>query len=209
MDKTTAACVDPYVIDSAATDVVASPEKHNITRQHGVQRDWARRALLLVGGAWDLQPRALVYISHESAAIETLLIRAAEMVGRSDQLSRCSSDRGPTIIATLWRMRTADAATYQAHQKERQPAAQVTAKRVSHASNPLDQLTAQAVLATRVILPAAPSYRKPAQRSRDGVSRGLDIRKPAMQHRSSVDSQAPYLPCMISRHTILQGVENC
>jgi len=75
--------------------------------------------------------------------------------------------------------------------------------------NPLDQLTAQAVLATRVILPAAPSYRKPAQRSRDGVSRGLDIRKPAMQHRSSVDSQATYLPCMISRHTILQGVENC
>jgi hypothetical protein len=87
MDEATSACVDPNMIDAVRTEVETRAKEQHVAGQYSIQRYWTRGAPLLVSSARHFQPRALVYINHESAAIEALLVGAAKMVGTSDQLS--------------------------------------------------------------------------------------------------------------------------
>jgi hypothetical protein len=87
MDEVTFACVDPNMIDAVRTDVEASAEEQHVAGHYSIQRHRMRGAPLLVSSARHFQSRALVYINHESAAIEALRVGASKMVRASDQLT--------------------------------------------------------------------------------------------------------------------------
>jgi hypothetical protein len=87
MDEATSACVDPNMIDAVRTEVETRAKEQHVAGQYSIQRYWTRGAPLLVSSARHFQPRALVYINHESAAIEALRVGATKMVRTSDQLS--------------------------------------------------------------------------------------------------------------------------
>ena len=109
MDESAAAYVDPNVID-ALTDVETRTEEHKVTRQQSIQRHPMRRAPLLVSSARHFQPNTLVHIGHEPAAIETLGIRAAKMVGSTNELCGCARNRSTAIVVALGRTRNGTAA---------------------------------------------------------------------------------------------------
>jgi hypothetical protein len=82
MDEAPATSVDPDVIYVATVDA----EKDEITRGKGIQCHRACRTLLRIGRAWNLHTCALVHVYSEPTAVETLQIRATEVVGSADEL---------------------------------------------------------------------------------------------------------------------------
>ena len=132
MDETTAACVDPNMIDVVSADVETRAKEHNITGQYSIQRHWMRRAPLLVSSSWHFQPCALVRIDHKSAAIEPLRVGPAKMIGSSDQLSSREHNRSTAFIGAIGRTWNAAAAGYEPDNEKREYAGRINAKRVSH-----------------------------------------------------------------------------
>jgi hypothetical protein len=60
VDKASAARVNTNVINVPAVDA----EEDEVAGRKRIQRDWARRALLRVGGAWNLDTRTLVDVNR-------------------------------------------------------------------------------------------------------------------------------------------------
>ena len=123
MNESTVARVDPNMINAVAIDAETRTEKHNVTRQYGIQRHWMRRTSLLIGGTRHFQPHALVHISHESAAIEPPRVSATKMIGSSDKLSGLSGNRSTAIIAGLGCTRNAATASDQPYSEKQERAA--------------------------------------------------------------------------------------
>ena len=110
MDKAPLTGIDADVIHAVLAQMGMCAEEHHVAWQQGIPRYRTRRASLLIGGTRYIQPRALVHISNESAAIEALSAGASEMIGCSDQLSGRVRDCCTSIGASLscrWEAATA------------------------------------------------------------------------------------------------------
>jgi hypothetical protein len=97
-----------------------------------------RRAPLLVSSARHFQPRTLVHINYETAAIEALRVGPAKMIGSSDQLSGCERNRRTAIIAAIGCAWNVAAAGYHPDNEKQEHASTINARRVFHAFDPIN-----------------------------------------------------------------------
>jgi hypothetical protein len=97
MDEAAATGVNADVVYMAAVNT----EKDEIAGGEGIQCHRMCRALLRVGRARNLHTRALVDVHGEAATVETLQIRATEVVGGTDELRGRARDRRATVAGWL------------------------------------------------------------------------------------------------------------
>lgn len=136
MDEATSANINANMIDAVRVGVEMSAKEHEITRPNSIQWHWMRRTTLLLCSAWDFKPGALVHVKHESAAIETVRVGPAEMIGSSDQLGSRVRNRSATSIFAIGRTWHVAAAGCHGESNEQEHAAKAEAQDVFHASDP-------------------------------------------------------------------------
>lgn len=82
------------------------------------------RALLLIGCTRNLHTRAPINVNRKSAAIESLQIRAAKVIGGADELRGGARDGNSTVSSGLGLARDAAACDHQQRQNDRDRIAQ-------------------------------------------------------------------------------------
>jgi hypothetical protein len=113
VDESARARVDPHVVHVATLD----PEENQVTGGQCVERNRAGRKPLRFSRTRNFEPSTFVHVDRESAAVESLQIRASELIGNANELSRAVCDGNPSIFRQA---RYAAARGKQQRRKDRQ-----------------------------------------------------------------------------------------
>ena len=112
VNEAIASDVDSHVIDVSAVDT----EEHEVSGRKRIHSDRTRGAFLLASRAWNLDTRTLINVDSEPATVETLQIRATEVIGDTHELCSGASDWS-SPISTGFRF-ARDAATGDEEQRQ-------------------------------------------------------------------------------------------
>ncbi len=134
VNEAAASDVDSYVIDVATMDA----EKDEVAGGERVHRNRTRGVLLFTSRAWNLHTCTLINVDSKPAAVETLQIRATEVVADTDELCGGARDRSPSIPRGFRLARDAATCGEEQRQNDRGYIAQAPSPHaVRAASNPV------------------------------------------------------------------------
>ena len=107
MDKAAITCIDSHVIHVKTVDA----EEDQVTGRQRIHRHRPGGELLFTRGSWNFDADTLVRVNSQAAAIKALLIRAAEVIRRADQLHGRAGDGNSAVTGRRLLHLTRNAAT--------------------------------------------------------------------------------------------------
>jgi hypothetical protein len=116
VDESASARVDSHVIHVATLDT----KENQVAGGQCVERNRAGRKALCRSGARNFEPNTFVHVDRESTAVESLQIRASELIGSANELSRGMRDGNPSILRRFSNARYTAARGEQQHGKDRE-----------------------------------------------------------------------------------------
>jgi hypothetical protein len=94
VDESAGARVDPHVIHLATLDA----KENQVAGGQCIERNRAGRKPLRFSRARNFEPSTFVHVDRKSTAVESLQIRASEVIGNANELSRTVCDGSPSVF---------------------------------------------------------------------------------------------------------------